>query len=532
MIRRHRPGREPFAWVSTPWAALTLFLVSFLVFGVQALAWPVQRGRDMWDYLVYYLSLLDGSTPFPLVMLVRSPVTSIVVGAPMQVGGAMALELVAGLLFAVTVVAWTAVVATFSRRAAVVAAGVLLVTTPFAQPFHEPSSDMVVATGLALFSLGLVRTWRRPSMPRFAALGLGVAALALSRPPYQVLLLAAVLPLALPGSWRTRAARAAAFVAAAVLPLGLWVVHNGVRYDDYTVSRSRVLNVPFYPAFLAGEVEPAGGPASRRLADLVEREVLALPAYLNLDVDVDTYFDSGLNFEVVRLAGLVDRVDGLDSDYARLRDAAREVEIAGDLVVQGVNVTRSLGYVRDWLGRLPPFEFRTKPDTWPEPPPTVDVAGHAFPNPAAQPPSPDAVPYGFLQCATDEIERCILARPGAVYRDPGLARRYEEITATVGRWDEGLGARAPNDAFADRLDGLRRRLPPSWVWLAVWAVALAVRRPKDWPVLVALVALPVAVIVVHAFGGRPDPYYALPALPAFVVAALAALGALRSKSAS
>jgi hypothetical protein len=500
--------------------------VSLLVFAVEALAWPVQRGRDAWDYLVYYLSFLDGSTPFPLVMLVRSPVTALVLGLPMQVGGATALEVVAGLLYAVTIVAWAATALTFSRLGAVVTALVLLVLTPFALPFHEPSSDMVVAAGLALFSLGLARTWRSPSTRRFAALGLGVAALALARPSYQVLLLAVVLPLTLAATRRVRAVRAGAFLAAAAVPLALWAVHNGTRYGDWTVSRSGSLNVPFYPAFLAREIEPGNGPASRRLARLVEREVLVLPAYRDLGVDVETYFRSGVNFEVVRLAGLVDRVDGLDSDYALLHEAAREVAVEGDRIVRGVNLSRSLRTFRGWLGEPPPFEHRTKPDRWPDPEPTIDVAGEPFPNPAAQPPSPDAVPYGFLQCAADEIERCILPDPRSVL-GPEAARRYTEVTDTVRRWDEGLGARAPRAWLAARLDQLRAVLPPTWAWLALCVATLAIRRPRGTLVIALLAGLALALLAVHALGGRPDPFYALPVLPALPVAAICALAAPR-----
>ena len=149
--------------VRTMPAAAVLGGLALLVFAVQAQAWPVQRGRDTWDYLTAYLSLLDRDTPFPLVMLLRPPVTPLVLGPAAQVGGAHGLEVLGALMFAVTIVAWAAVAATFSRLAAVLVSVVLLAYTPFALPFHEPSSDMVVATGFALFSLALVRTCLRPT---------------------------------------------------------------------------------------------------------------------------------------------------------------------------------------------------------------------------------------------------------------------------------------------------------------------------------------------------------------------------------
>ena len=231
-VRRLWRRVEPH--VATRRAGALLAALALLVYWLQALAWPVQRGRDTWDYLIAYLSLLDGETPFPLVMLVRPPVTPLVIGPVMQLGGAGALEVLAGLMYAVMIVAWAAAALTFSRLAAVLVAAALLLYAPFALPYHEPSSDMVVATGFALFSLGLVRTWRHPTGWRFVALGLGVAALALTRSSYQVLALAVVAIVLVPGSRRARAAWAGVFLAAVVAaprPVGGQQRHPLRRHD-------------------------------------------------------------------------------------------------------------------------------------------------------------------------------------------------------------------------------------------------------------------------------------------------------------
>ena len=513
-------------------AALALAALALGVYAVQALAWPVQRGRDTWDYLVYYLSLLDGSTPFPLVMLMRTPVTPLVLGPAAQLGGATGLEVLGGLLFAVTIVAWAATAYTFSRLAAVLVAGVLLLTAPFALPFHEPSSDMVAATGFALFAFGLVRTCRRPTAWRFVALGGGVAALTLARPPYQVLLLAIVLPLLLGRGWRVRAGWSAAFLAAGLLPLAALAIHNGVRYGDTTVSRLGALNVPFVRAYKSGRIDVENGPASRRLGALVRTEVLPLPPYRRLRVDTSTYLRSRQYYEIIRLAGIVDRVDGVDSDYELLAAAAREIDPDDAFRVRGINIARAARTTRRWLAHYPPYEARTKPERWPVPAPTIVVEGALFPNPAALPPSREAVGYGFLQCATDEIDRCILRDPASVLDDARVARRYEEITATVRRWDQGLGARAPNAWLAARLDTARRFLPPLWAWLAIALAALVVRRPAGSLALVSLLVLASAVFVVHALGLGGTAFFVLPVLPALPVVAICALAAPRRSPAA
>jgi hypothetical protein len=524
-VRRAWARVEPH--VATRRAGALLAVAALVVYALQALAWPVQRGRDTWDYFTAYLSLLDGDTPFPLVMLVRPPVTPLVLGPAAQLGGADALEVLGALLFAVMVVAWAATALTFSRLAAVLVAGALLVYAPLALPYHEPSSDMVVGAGFALFALGLARTCLRPTVRRFALLGLGLAALVLARPSYQVLVVAVAAVLLVPAGWGRRGRFAAAFLAAAAVPLALWAVHNGVRYGDTAYSRSGTINVPFYPAFLRGELDPGNGPASARLARLIEREILVQPAYRRYDVDARTFMRSGTNYETVHLLGLHDRLFGLGSDYELLHDAAREVP--GGTRIRGVDLGAAWRSARSWLGRLPPFEHRTKPERWPVPAPTIDVDGRPMPNPAALPPSAVAIPFGFLQCASDEIARCIVRDPAAALGDPRQARRYAEVTRTVARWDEGLGAREPDAWLAARLDTLRRVLPGGWAWLALAVVALAVRRPRHALVVAAPAVLALLVLGVHALGGRPDPFYALPVLPALVVVGITALCAPRGE---
>src|SRR3989475_5343496 len=69
-----------------------LFVVALAAYWLEALAWPLQRGRDSWDYWLYYLQLLDHHPPFSAVMVFRTPVAPIVTGLPMQIGGAHLLQ--------------------------------------------------------------------------------------------------------------------------------------------------------------------------------------------------------------------------------------------------------------------------------------------------------------------------------------------------------------------------------------------------------------------------------------------------------
>ena len=85
----------------------------------------------------------------------------------MALGGSLLLEIVFGVLFAVSVVAWSATALTFGRVPALASAVLLLVYPAWATLYHQASSDAVFATGLALWALVVARTLRRPTHGRF-----------------------------------------------------------------------------------------------------------------------------------------------------------------------------------------------------------------------------------------------------------------------------------------------------------------------------------------------------------------------------
>ena len=121
----------------------------------------------------------------------------------MDLGGTVLLEVVFGVLFAGSVVAWSATALTFGRVPALASAVLLLVYPAWATLYHQASSDAVFATGLARLgarsSRGRCDGRRRAASSRSA---LGIAALVLIRPANQVLLPAVLAPLlavAVPG---------------------------------------------------------------------------------------------------------------------------------------------------------------------------------------------------------------------------------------------------------------------------------------------------------------------------------------------
>ncbi|MGH2997630.1 MAG: hypothetical protein ACRDM9_15035, partial [Gaiellaceae bacterium] len=305
--------------------ALILFCVALGVYALEAVAWPLMSGRDLDEYLLAYVQLTDSHPLLPWALLFRTPVTPVVAGGILDLGGGILAEPLAAVLYAGSIVAWSAAALAFGRRAALAVAAVLLVYPGYALMFHELASEIVMAAAFAGWAVLVVRAAWAPSARAFALAGLGVALLALIRPGNVVLLGLVVLPLVLRATWRWRIGWAAAFLAAAALPLAAWTANNGIRYGEWTLARGGNAVVPFYRAFVTDRIiSPENGPASRRLAEAVRTNLLTREPYRSYGVTMDEVFTSG-SFRIHEdLYVLSDQVFGWDSAYSTLRDAALE----------------------------------------------------------------------------------------------------------------------------------------------------------------------------------------------------------------
>ena len=512
--------------VPTRRAAVVLFLAAFVVFWLESLGWPMAKGRDTWDYLAYYLQLFDSEPPLSELQVFRTPLTPLVVGLPLDLGGVWLLEAVFAILYATSLLAWSATALVFGRIPALASALLLLVYPAYATLYHQASSDAVFATGLAVWALLLTRALDRPSTARFVAVGGGLAVLVLTRPANQVLLpLAVVAPLVAYVAWRRRFALAAVCVAAAVVPLVAWAMHNGVRYDDATVARGGRAWVPFLQVFNANKtISPDNGADSERLAALIEREVLAKDPHARLDVTLDAYLRNGSNYETVRLIALSDSVLGRGENYdVMLGSATEAIREHPGVYLRGVAET-----FWEFLRQKPLREnVVPREQTAPEAPaPTYESDGVVLPNPQATVLFV-GVPYGFVWCASDYIDSCTLADPSQVYPDPSTQARYREVVSQVRAWDAELPGREGTSFVPEILNRITPRYPTPVLWLAVGLVALVWRRPRGWRTIVLLWVAAFLVLLIHAASQGVAPEFALPVYPVFIVAALCALAGER-----
>ena len=145
------------------------------------------------------------------------------------------------------------------------------------------------------------------------------------RPGNQALLVLALVPFVLALPWRTRVASALALILSAGALLGLWVVHNGVLYGKYTVATGANSRLPFERAFLTDRiVRPTNGPASAKLAVLVQRDLLPEEPYRSYGIELDDFFADPSPRMIVDLTSLSNRLWGWKNDAGILRDVGIE----------------------------------------------------------------------------------------------------------------------------------------------------------------------------------------------------------------
>jgi hypothetical protein len=491
---------------------------------VRAIGWPLVGGRDLDEYLYGYIQFLDWHPLLPWSMLFRTPVTPLVAGASLDVAGGALAEPLLAVLFALSVVAWSAAARAFSPRAALVVAAALLLYPAYGLMFHELSSEPLFAAAFALWALLVTRAAERPSSGRFAVGGLGVALLALIRPGNAVLLAFVLFPLLLPVRMGKRAAWASAFLAAAILPLAAWAVLNGVRFGDYTLARGGNGVIPFYRAFISDKiVSPDNGPASRRLGAAVRAHLLAREPYKSYGVTPAVVFSSG-SFRIHEdLYLLSDQVFGWNTDYSVLRRAGIEA-------VRAHPAKYASGVAHTVWHQLSRSYFRTPPapsarsSGSPSASATVLVKGRRLPAPTEGQPIPAGQEVWISR--PDQSIRDVwtsATQHHLVFRKPSDRPPFKRIVRERNSLFAALPHRRGNAQLALRLNQLSRWFPRPIVWIALGLLGLALRRPRGTRTLVTLALSALLIIVFNALGLFADPHFALPVAPAFVLLGAAAL---------
>lgn len=500
-----------------------LVVAALAVYAVRAAAWPLGIGRDLDEYLYAWIQLFDGDPVLPWSLLFRTPVTPVVVGPLLDLGGGALAEPFMAVLYALSILAWCAAARAFGPRTAIAVAVALLAYPGYGAVFHVLSSEPLFAASFSLWALAVVRAASFPSYGRFAVVGLATALVALVRPGNVVLVAIALLPLALRMPWWRRVGLAGATVLVALLPLGVWAAHNGIRYDEWAVARGGNAVFPFYRALLEDRiVSPDHGNASRRLADAVEQHLLTREPYRSYGITLDDVFTRATARVHEDMYILSDEVFGWDTDYSLLRDAALEG-------VRAEPGTFARGVLRTiWIQLSEPYYVGTgaggQPSKAAAGSGTVVVEGRKLPRPSEGQLIPGGQNLWILR--PDNAIRQVWTSPTRfrfTFADPSLEPRFREIVRERAALMAAFPDRDGNASLARRLDQVSRWYPRAVLLIALGLVAIAVRRTRGSLTLIAVALGALAVVSTNALGLLADRDFMIPVAPAFVLFGLGGL---------
>jgi hypothetical protein len=311
-----------------------------------------------------------------------------------------------------------------------------------------------------------------------------------------------------------------------VLPLAAWAIVNGQRFGEYTLARGGNAVIPFYRAFITDHiVEPGNGDASLKLAAAMRTHLLTREPYRSYGVTLDELFSRG-SFRVHEdLYLLSDQVFGWDDDYAVLREAG--VEAVGQhpgAYASGVaeTVWEELGgkaYFRQGASGETKNASRTPESKLQR----VTGAGRLPPTTEGEP-----IPAGQVVWISrpDQSIRQVWTSPTRwryEFRDPSQRPRFRKIQRDVATLFAELPDRKGNQELARRLNQLSRWYPRPILWILLGLVAIAIRRPRGSPTLIALALAAFLVVLLNALGLFTDLHFMLPVAPAFVLLGLGGL---------
>jgi len=552
-------------WVGSRGSAAALFALALAVFALQSVFLPAYPGRDMARYLQTFFQLGYHVPVYPAVLNTRGPLSALGVGLPLEIGG-WAAEVWLAVLYALSIVAWGRVALTFGSRAAILTSAILLVYPSYGILFHQLASDSLFASVFAGWALLLSRGIKHPSIRAFVLVGLGIGVLVLVRPANQVLLVMALLPLVLPVPWRDRLAWVAASFIPAVVVSQAWKAVAELRYGDavalkpstgllalavviaplllpspwrvragalaallvvaalavkglpgespaqYTHSVIRNESNQFlYRSFELDRImAPENGPASRRVATIVRRELLGREPYRSYGIDVHEFFASGSDRVFGDLTGVAPAADLAAATREAIRRHPRTFVSSIGHTLWDQLANRSV---------FAPEEVAPTPPSQPE----IAAGGQQLPQPTEGQPIPSSrigpllwTPGGqAYEVWTSATEHHF------VFTNPNDKRRYDKLGNDVERLSVRIPTRDAVQGVIHRANQVSHRFPAPAVWLLLGVVGLAFRRPRGALVAIAPAVAGLVVIGATALVAPAVAEYAAPVSPAFILFAAA-----------
>lgn len=484
----------------------TIALIAVAAYLLYGLAWPLHPvGKDYVSYVQYFFDLFRPEPSSYILATFRTPGAPLVIGLLGTLGGATGLWLGMAAGYVASILAVYRLGRRLEPAVGRLAAGLLIAYPGHAELMLTLGADSIFAVGLCLWAAMVAATPERPTVGRFALHGLAVFGLVMIRPAALGFVLFASFPLLVRRlSWPQRLGRGAVFVVVLLALVKLWSVHNGLRYETWSLGRESGATLPFYRTLVQiGTVRAGNGPASAELAELVERELLTREPYASLGMTADEFFAGaythGDNPRLHDLRALCNLHDGWDSEYARLKAAGLEaVKAAPGVYAKSV--------VTDYLALLnQSFDVSPTPDRV-TPPPPYDQPVEA---------APGQIPYRAL-----DVE------------STAPAGRHADL-ATANEWYQSsvfsrIPTRRPFMPLRLALVFYAALFPAMTAWLFVGLLGTWRLERGEHRVLWFMVAMGLALLAATLLGLPPHVRYRQPFDPLFILLGAAGLMNLRA----
>src|SRR5262249_8728630 len=339
------------------------------------------------------------------------------------------------------------------------------------------------------------------------------------KPSTGLLALALLLvPLLLPSPWRTRVGVVAALLVVAALAVrGL----PGQSPAEYV--RSVKLNESLQFLYRSFELDrimaPENGPASRRLAAVVERTLLTREPYRSYGVDVDEFFASGSDRVFGDLTGVANSADlaAATREAIRRHPGKFTSSVARTFWDQLAN--------RSVFAPEAAAPSSTQATTRSQNTEFIVVNGRRLPKPSEGQPIPASAigPQLWTPGGTAQEVWKSPTEHSFVFSSPQDERRFDKLGRDVGRLAARLPPRDDAQSVVHRLNQASHPFPPLIAWLVIAIVGLALPRPRHAITALARCLAGLVVITASALVVPAVPEYAAPVSPAFVMLAAAGL---------
>lgn len=300
--------------VNVAWTSATLFLT----FGylLQLLTHPIREGRDFGTYEVYFRDIWCNIPEYPVIMLFRTPMTSLVFGGLFELGSSLLLHFYFYACFLIIGLVIFSVAKKWSITIAFISIGFLCISFQFFVFFNSVASEQVTATIAAIWFGFLFHNRNSNRISTWVIAAFLVFLLVLTRPNHQVFLLTGFLPLIVPN---IRISRKLFLMMVFGFIYGIQIFsycsYNYVRYDKFELAHLGPAHMPFYRIFIHEKlVRPENGESSKKLAEIVRRRVLSRENFKSYNITEDVFFEAATPRFWIYI------VDALNQEYGYLNN--------------------------------------------------------------------------------------------------------------------------------------------------------------------------------------------------------------------